>query len=152
MEKGETRATGMMRVPDYLVRNGFWYKVAGGDAETPEYRVTVRTLPLFTEYYVTYDYPAYTRLKPDMARDSRIRALRGTRVTLVGKTNRTVKDGRLVFDPPTRDPIAGKVHRRQTRQHPVLVHAHNERPVSAHVHFDRRRTEPRAAAVHDHGR
>ncbi len=109
MEKGEISREWQVRVPDYLVRNGFWYKVAGGDAETTEHRVSVRSLPLFTDLEVSYEYPPYTRLKPETSKDGHIRALRGTRVTVLGKTNRTVKDGKITFDPPTRDPLLGKV-------------------------------------------
>lgn len=109
MEKGENSREWQVRVPDYLVRNGFWYKVAGGDAETAEYRVSVRSLPLFTGYEVSYEYPAYTRLKPETRKDPHIEAIRGTKVTVTGRTNRTVKDGRLVFDPPTREPVVGTV-------------------------------------------
>ena len=108
LEKGEIAREWQVRVPDYLVRNGFWYKVAGGDAETPEYKVSVRSLPLFTEYEVAYEYPAYTRFKPETTRDPHLRAIRGTRVTILGKTNRSVKDGKLAFDPATREPLIGK--------------------------------------------
>ena len=108
LEKGETARNWQGRVPDYLVRNGFWYKVAGGDAETPEYKVTVRSLPLFTGYEVKYEFPAYTRRLPETTTDPHVEAYRGTKVTVVGKTNRAVKDGRLAFDPPTREAVAGK--------------------------------------------
>jgi len=109
MEKGEHSREWYVRVPDHLVRNGFWYKVAGGDAETAEHRVTVRTLPLFSDFTVTYDFPAYTRLKPEASTGAHLRAIRGTKVTIVGKTNRTVKDGRLAFEPVTREPLAGRL-------------------------------------------
>ena len=108
MEKGETSRDWQVRVPDYLVRNGFWYKVAGGDSATPEFKVSVRTLPLFTDYEVGYEYPAYVRREPEKTRDSHLLGYVGTRVTIVGKTNRMVKDGRLVFEPPGRDPVIGK--------------------------------------------
>ncbi|MDB5306031.1 MAG: hypothetical protein JWO38_233 [Gemmataceae bacterium] len=110
MEKGESSHEWQARVPDYLVRNGFWYKVAGGDAETSEYRVSVRSLPIFTEYEVSYDYPAYTRRKPEPPTASpHIEAYRGTKVTMTARTNRVVKDGRMTFEPPGRDPVFGKL-------------------------------------------
>lgn len=109
LEKGEHSREWLIRIPDHLVRNGFWYSVAGGDAQTPEHRVTVRTLPLFTDFTVTYDFPAYTRLKPETTTDAHLRAIRGTKVTIIGKTNRTVKDGRIAFDPVTCEPIPGKL-------------------------------------------
>lgn len=109
LEKGEHSREWLVRVPDHLVRNGFWYKVAGGDTETAEHRVTVRTLPLFTDFTVSYEFPAYTRLKPETSTDAHLRAIRGTKVAIVGKTNRTVKDGRLAFDPVAREPLLGKL-------------------------------------------
>src|SRR5206468_2042931 len=59
MVRGETARDWELRVPDYLVQNGFWYKVAAGDAVTPEYKVTVRSLPMFTDFQTTYEYPKY---------------------------------------------------------------------------------------------
>jgi hypothetical protein len=99
LEQADTSREWQVRVPDYLVRNGFWYKVAGGDAATPEYRVTVRSLPLFTEFEVAYEYPAYTRMKPETTKVPQLEAIRGTKVTLTARTNRTVKDGRLTVEP-----------------------------------------------------
>ena len=112
MVPGDTARDFELRVPDHLVQNGFWYKVAGGDAVTPEYKVTVRSLPLFTEFQAGYEYPAYLRRKAETATDPQIRAPRGTTVTLVGRTNRDVRDGQMVIEPGgTRvpgAPVAGK--------------------------------------------
>jgi hypothetical protein len=105
LEKGETSRDWQIRVPDYLVRNGFWYKVAGGDAVTPEYKVSVRTLPVFKSFEVKYDYPAYVNRLPMTTTDQHVIAYRGTKITLIGTTNRTVKDGRITFEPPGRPPI-----------------------------------------------
>src|SRR5262249_50758591 len=88
MEEGETSRDWQVRVPDYLVQNGFWYKVGAGDNETNEYRVTVRTLPLFTEFEASYEYPAYTRRPADKSTGPNLRVYKGTRVVLVAKTNR----------------------------------------------------------------
>jgi hypothetical protein len=87
-----------VRVPPSVVQNGFWYKVAGGDGLTPEYRVTVRSRPLFTEYEARYEYPAYTRIQPDTGHGPRLEAYKGTVVTLTAKTNRPVKRGWLQLD------------------------------------------------------
>jgi len=51
-------------VPDD-VQTGFWYKVTGGDAATPEYQVKVRAIPQVTRFEVKYHYPDYRRL-PDV--------------------------------------------------------------------------------------
>ena len=99
MVRGETARDWELRVPDYLVQNGFWYKVAAGDAVTPEYKVTVRSLPMFTDFQTTYEYPKYLRRKPDTANDPVIRTYRGTTVTLVARTNREVRDGLMVIEP-----------------------------------------------------
>ena len=47
LEPGGSARDWVLRVPQSVVQNGFWYTVAGGDAETAEHRVTVRTRPLF---------------------------------------------------------------------------------------------------------
>jgi hypothetical protein len=77
------------------VKNGFWYKVAGGDAETPEYRVNVRSTPHVNSLDVTYHYPRYLRLPDKTLRkhNGDLQALRGTHVFLTAHTNRQVKDG-----------------------------------------------------------
>lgn len=84
-----------LRVPDYLVQNGFWYKVAAGDAETPEHRVTVRALPAFTTFAVKAEFPKYLRRDPETSDDPNVRAPRGTQITFTARTNRKVRDGAL---------------------------------------------------------
>jgi hypothetical protein len=78
-------------LPAFQVQNGFWYRIAGGDARTPEYRVQVRATPLITTFDVTYHYRPYLGWKDDTTHDPHLRALRGTEVTLVAHTNRTVR-------------------------------------------------------------
>jgi hypothetical protein len=75
--------------------NGFRYKVVGGDAETPEFRVSVRSTPLVTGFDVTYHYRPYTGWTDDHTHDANLKALRGAEVELVIHTNRPVKQGRL---------------------------------------------------------
>ena len=84
-----------VRVPDYVVQNGFWYRVAAGDSATPEYRVTVRNRPLFKGFEARYEYPPYLRMAPDVGRSPNIDGYRGTTVTLTAKTNRALKSGRM---------------------------------------------------------
>ncbi len=108
MTEGETNRDWQVKVPEYLVQNGFWYKVVAGDAETPEFKVTVRTLPLFTDYEVVYHYPKYTRKPADKSSDPNIRAYRGTRVTLTARANRRVAEGLMRFDTPGLPPVAGR--------------------------------------------
>lgn len=106
LDPGETSRDWQVRLPDTVVRNGLWYKVAGGDGETPEYKVSVRSVPRFTGFEVAYEYPRYVRRAPETTTDPHLEAYRGTRVTITGTTNRPVKDGRLTFD-PAQEPVAG---------------------------------------------
>jgi collagen type III alpha len=98
LEPGGSAREWVLRVPQGVVQNGFWYRVAGGDAETTEHRVAVRSRPLFREYEVRYVYPAYTRLKPEVAREPALWAYPGTEVTITARTNRQVKRGWLQID------------------------------------------------------
>ncbi len=84
----------------FKVQNGFWYKVRGGDAETPEYQVQVRATPLVNEFQAAYHYRPYLGWRDDVTRDANLRALRGTEVTLTAHANRTVRvpDGRLELE------------------------------------------------------
>jgi hypothetical protein len=91
----------MTVVPPSRTFNGFWYKVAGGDAETREYHVSVRSTPLIERFDVTYHYRAYTGWPDRVSRDANLHALRGTEAELVLHTNRPVKEGRLEVE--TRD-------------------------------------------------
>jgi hypothetical protein len=85
-----------VRIPDYLVQNGFLYRVAGGDAETAEYSVVVRPKPVFKAFRLEYDYPKYLNMKPETSADPHIDAYAGTAITLTAFANRDLKDGRLV--------------------------------------------------------
>ena len=100
MVQGATSRDWELSVPSHLVQNGFWYKVKAGDAETAEHQVTVRSLPVFTAYTVTYEYPKYLRRKNDVITDAdaTIRAYRGTTVTLIAKANREVRSGEMTID------------------------------------------------------
>jgi hypothetical protein len=80
------------------VGNGFFYKVAAGDAESKEYRVQVRAAPLLSKFLARYEYRPYTK-KADHTRESRkLEDLRGTKVHIRATANRAVKEGRLDFE------------------------------------------------------
>jgi hypothetical protein len=96
---GATARDWELRVPDYLVQNGFWYKVVGGDTETPEYKVTVRSLPMVTEVRATYEYPKYLRRASDTGTGPDLQTYRGTAVALVARTNREVRTGVMLITP-----------------------------------------------------
>ncbi|MCI0704312.1 MAG: hypothetical protein L0241_24910 [Planctomycetia bacterium] len=112
MIQGENSRDWEVRVPDYMVQNGFWYKVAAGDTVTPEYKVTVRSLPMFTDFTATYEYPKYLPRNPETAHDPVLRGYRGTTVTLFARTNREVRDGRMEIKPSKQvvlgTPVPGK--------------------------------------------
>jgi len=108
LQSGETVREWHGKVPDYLTQVSFWYKIAAGDAETPEYRVTVRTLPLFTDFEVQYEYPAYMNRPADRASGPYLRTYRGTRITLRAKTNREPIRGSLQFEAKHLDAVEGQ--------------------------------------------
>jgi hypothetical protein len=91
----------MTVLPPSRTYNGFWYKVTGGDAETPEFHVTVRSAALIERFDVTYHYRAYTGWPDQRTPNANLRALRGTEAELVVHTNRPIKSGRLEVE--TRD-------------------------------------------------
>jgi hypothetical protein len=93
--------TWMTVVPPSRTFNGFFYKVVGGDAQTPEHHVSVRSTPLIERFDVTYHYRPYTGWPDRVSRDANLHALRGTEAELVLHTNRAVKEGRLEVE--TRD-------------------------------------------------
>ena len=80
------------------VKTGFYYKVAGGDAETPEYRVQVRSRPLLTSVHVVYHYRPYLHWRDRLTEDPNLKDLRGTEVILTAHTNRQVRDGHLLIE------------------------------------------------------
>ncbi len=91
-EVGDVWATS---VPAARTHHGFLYKVVGGDDETPEYRVTVRSAPLVQRFAVTYHYRPYLGWADRTSPDANLKELRGTEAIVVAHTNRAVKEGRL---------------------------------------------------------
>ncbi len=83
-------------LPAVDVKDGFWYKVTGGDAETPEYRV--RLTPRVLDFKAVYTFRPYTARAKETHLERKIEALRGTQVDVTVHTNRDVKDGWLQFD------------------------------------------------------
>jgi hypothetical protein len=83
---------------DKEVQNGFWYRIKGGDAETAEYRIDVRAVPLVTEFRATYNFRPYTALNREVRLDRKIDCLRGTEVVILARTNRILRDARLEME------------------------------------------------------
>lgn len=98
LERGDSAHHWVAALPASQVRNGFWYKIMGGDAETPEYRVQVRTVPLLTGFTVTYHYRPYLGWPEQTTPNANLEGHRGTEVTLVARTNRKVKEGQLILE------------------------------------------------------
>jgi hypothetical protein len=80
------------------VKNGFWYKITGGDAETEEYRVSVRAAPAITDFLATYHFRPYVARVDEIGRERDLKALRGTEILLRVRTNRALREGRLEFE------------------------------------------------------
>jgi hypothetical protein len=80
------------------VKNGFWYKITGGDAVTEEYQVSVRAAAAITEFLAAYHFRPYVARVDEAHRERELKALRGTEVLLHVRTNRTLREGRLEFE------------------------------------------------------
>ena len=80
------------------VKNGFWYKIAGGDAATEEYRVGVRAAPAITDFLATYHFRPYVARADEIRRERELKALRGTEILLRVRTNRVLREGRLELE------------------------------------------------------
>jgi hypothetical protein len=95
VDQGETTGEFTLTLPAYDVHNGFSYKFQGGDAETPEFQIRVRSAPLVTDFDVTYHFRPYVRRADQTSRDPNLEAVEHTDVTLIAHTNRMVRSGRL---------------------------------------------------------
>ena len=103
LERGESSQDWFTTVAAVQVQNGFYYRVSGGDTETAEYRIQVRSTPLLTGFEVSYRYPAYTRFQDASVRDPNLIGPGGTDVTPLARTNRHVREGQLTI--PQEKPI-----------------------------------------------
>lgn len=108
MEPGETSREWFVQMRPEHLRTGAWYKIAAGDAETRDYHVIVRTAPLFTDFEVEYQFPAYTRRPAEKTTDPHLLAIRNTKVSVTAKANRPVREGRAAFEPPGQPVVNGK--------------------------------------------
>jgi hypothetical protein len=80
------------------VRNGFSYRVAAGDAVTPEYQVRYRANATITDFLATYQFRPYVARIDELRHDRELKALRGTSVLLRVRTNRTLQSARLEWE------------------------------------------------------
>jgi hypothetical protein len=87
------------------VRNGFWYKITAGDAETTEHQVKVKVDAQVTRFEVKYHYrpylakaDAFVNFGPgEVLSRPDLREQRGTEVTLTTRTNRVWDKGSLIM-------------------------------------------------------
>jgi hypothetical protein len=90
------------------VRNGFWYRVSGGDFITPEYRVSVRAAPLIKDVLATYHFRPYVARIDEVRHDRDLKALCGTEVVLLAHTNRQIKKARLEWEASNNRSVAAE--------------------------------------------
>lgn len=95
------------------IKTGLDYKIAGGDAETPDYHVTVRSRPLLTDVRALYHYRPYLHWPDRTADDPNLKDLRGTEVLLTAFANRDLRDAQMVID--KHKPISPELDRKNPR-------------------------------------
>lgn len=89
-----------------------WFVTPEGDKNQDAARWRLGVIdpkPVFRQFDISYEYPAYLRFKPMVAKDVRepeIEAPRGTKIVLAAKTTRGVKDARI--DIPGQAAIVGE--------------------------------------------
>jgi len=98
LERGDSDKEWLYRLPAFEVQNGFWYKIAGGDFETEEHRIQVRSSPLVTHFDVRCKYRPYLGRPDQVNNDPNVEAIRGTEITLRARTNRRLASGKLQID------------------------------------------------------
>ena len=75
----------------------FTYRIAAGDAKSPEYKILVQDRPVIANLNVTLIPPKYTGLDPQNQKSSTIKALRGTTVDLRGVSSKELAIAELVL-------------------------------------------------------
>lgn len=80
------------------VENDLSYVVSQSGTASDTFRVRVTSNPFITELRLRYEYPAYTGLPPyETARDKAIQGLRGTRITLDGRSSNPLSTATLIL-------------------------------------------------------
>ena len=114
VDSGETHGEFTLTLPAYDVHNGFWYKFQGGDAETPEFQVRVRSAPLVTDFDVTYHFRPYLRRADQTSRDPNLEAVERTEVTSRDLLQRFGRDVAELVGAVTEDPRLGSYRERKS--------------------------------------
>lgn len=95
------------------IREDVRYFVEAASDKSPEYQITVVELPFIRSLQIKLSYPKYSKLGSQFLDENvgDIAALKGTQVELTARTNKTVKEAKLVFADGKENPlrIAGQV-------------------------------------------
>ncbi|MBL8795447.1 MAG: DUF4175 family protein [Planctomycetia bacterium] len=106
LSRGDSDNEWTFRLPAFEVHNGFFYQIKAGDAETPEYQIQATAGPVVTDVEVTCTPPRYVHRPPQTSNERNLRELRGTQASLLVRTNRQVKEGRLFVEPAKQTIVA----------------------------------------------
>jgi hypothetical protein len=91
--------SGLTAATDGL-RQDATYRIVAGDAETPEYRLSVVAAPTIIVERLEYQFPPYTKKALEIVPQAGdIKALEGTRVTIHAVANQPIKSAWVEFDP-----------------------------------------------------
>lgn len=95
--------------PDFVwqakeVKRSFQYYVQAKGVKSEQYEITVVDKPRVVGLKLTFDYPAYTRLKTQVVdeNDGNITAIAGTRVKIEARANKELDRAEIVFSDSTR--------------------------------------------------
>lgn len=81
------------------VKRDILYQVGAGDAQSPQFRITVIDRPRVVKLRLRYQYPAYTRLDPQVIEeDGNVSAVVGTSVRLEVEANKELTEAWLSLD------------------------------------------------------
>ena len=87
-------------VPAGGLQQNITYRIACGDAESSNFRLTVISAPTIIVERLHYEYPAYTKKAAETSEQrGDIRALEGTKVTIHAVANQSIKSAWIEFDP-----------------------------------------------------
>ncbi|MEX0614241.1 MAG: hypothetical protein WD738_18010 [Pirellulales bacterium] len=98
------------------------YRIEAGDARSLDYAVQVVPAPSILVERIEYDYPPYTLyVNRDVERLGDIRAIEGTRITIHGRANGTIRDAHVDFDADGRRDLKMAADGRDARASFVLA-------------------------------
>ena len=104
MEPGDAEQRFECQIPPKEDKSGLQqnveYSIRAGDAELTGLKLLVSPTPTIVVEEISYDCPAYTRLKREPVKNNgEISGLEGTRVTIRARANHPIKSARIEFNP-----------------------------------------------------